>query len=73
MVQMQRFKHIKIDKTDIISKDAYILFYKRKEFTASNIINFTCSSILKVDLHLLYNKTLHIVELLGFWGFGEQY
>ncbi len=31
----------RIDKSDIISKDAYILFYKRKEFTASNIINFT--------------------------------
>lgn len=31
----------RIDKADIISKDAYILFYKRKEFSASNIINFT--------------------------------
>lgn len=31
----------RIDKTDIISKEAYILFYKRREFTASNIINFT--------------------------------
>lgn len=31
----------RIDKQDIISKDAYILFYKKKEFTASNIINFT--------------------------------
>ena len=34
-------KMSRIDKTDLISKDAYILFYKRKEFTASNIINFT--------------------------------
>jgi ubiquitin C-terminal hydrolase len=31
----------RIDKADIISKDAYILFYKRKEFSASNIINYT--------------------------------
>jgi hypothetical protein len=31
----------RIDKADVISKDAYILFYKRKEFSASNIINFT--------------------------------
>lgn len=31
----------RIEKSEIISKDAYILFYKRKEFTASNIINFT--------------------------------
>lgn len=31
----------RIDKSDIVSKDAYILFYKRKEFTASNIINFS--------------------------------
>jgi len=30
----------RIDKEDLVSKDAYILFYKRKEFTASNIINF---------------------------------
>lgn len=31
----------RIDKADLISKDAYILFYKRREFAASNIINFT--------------------------------
>ena len=31
----------RIEKADLISKDAYILFYKRREFAASNIINFT--------------------------------
>jgi ubiquitin C-terminal hydrolase len=31
----------RIDKADIISKDAYILFYKRRELTTSNIINLT--------------------------------
>ena len=31
----------RLDKQEIISKDAYILFYKKREFTASNIINFT--------------------------------
>jgi ubiquitin C-terminal hydrolase len=31
----------RIEKPDLISKDAYILFYKRKEFTTSNIINMT--------------------------------
>ena len=31
----------RMEKTDLISKDAYILFYKRKELTASNIINLT--------------------------------
>lgn len=30
----------RIDRADLISKDAYILFYKRKEFQASNIINY---------------------------------
>jgi ubiquitin C-terminal hydrolase len=34
----------KVEKADLISKDAYILFYKRKEFSASNIINFTAPS-----------------------------
>ncbi len=27
------------DKNKLVGKEAYILFYKRKEFTASNIIN----------------------------------
>ena len=31
----------KCDKKEIISKEAYILFYKKKEFSASNIINLT--------------------------------
>jgi ubiquitin C-terminal hydrolase len=30
---------LKQDKEAIISKDAYILFYKRREFTASNVVN----------------------------------
>jgi len=30
---------VKQDKKDILSKDAYILFYKRKELTASNVVN----------------------------------
>jgi len=28
-----------LDKNDLISKDAYLLFYKKKELSASNIIN----------------------------------
>jgi len=30
---------------DLIQKDAYLLFYKRKEFTPSNILNLTTHHI----------------------------
>ena len=36
----------KADKNELVNKDAYILFFKKKEFSARNVVNFKGSPLL---------------------------